>query len=82
MAGGSVVGGSILAIDGPALATDGSSAFTKQLKDKVPSRQEQIKSLSEGTAEHPFDVLCIGGGATGTGCALDAVTRYRLLPYL
>ena len=24
---------------------------------------------------HEFDVLVIGGGATGAGCALDATTR-------
>jgi glycerol-3-phosphate dehydrogenase len=31
-----------------------------------------------GTLNEPFDVLVIGGGATGLGCALDAVARgYR-----
>ncbi|XP_023349021.1 glycerol-3-phosphate dehydrogenase, mitochondrial isoform X1 [Eurytemora carolleeae] len=35
------------------------------------SRAEQIQNLK--TKE--FDVLVIGGGATGSGCALDAVTR-------
>jgi glycerol-3-phosphate dehydrogenase len=48
-----------------------------------PSRQEILKrlqgfahdgsKLSEQDAE--FDVLIIGGGATGAGCALDAATR-------
>lgn len=38
---------------------------------KLPSRQEQIKKLKEAE----FDVLVIGGGATGSGCALDAATR-------
>ncbi len=37
----------------------------------LPSRQEQIKKLKETD----FDVLVIGGGATGSGCALDAATR-------
>lgn len=37
----------------------------------LPPRQEQIKSLKETE----FDVLVIGGGATGSGCALDAATR-------
>lgn len=41
----------------------------------VPSRSEQIRRFSQGTSSSPFDVLIIGGGATGTGCALDAVTR-------
>ncbi|KAK9369560.1 FAD dependent oxidoreductase-domain-containing protein [Lipomyces kononenkoae] len=36
-----------------------------------PSRDEQIKRL----ASEKFDLLIIGGGATGAGCALDAVSR-------
>ena len=43
--------------------------------DKVPSRQEQLRKLANGSEHNPFDVLIIGGGATGAGCALDAVTR-------
>ncbi|XP_019533361.1 glycerol-3-phosphate dehydrogenase, mitochondrial isoform X1 [Aedes albopictus] len=41
-------------------------------KRTLPSRAEQVKSLQSG---EEFDVLIIGGGATGAGCALDAVTR-------
>jgi len=37
----------------------------------LPSRTEQINSLKNTE----FDVLVIGGGATGAGCALDAATR-------
>ncbi|XP_076044553.1 glycerophosphate oxidase 1 isoform X3 [Oratosquilla oratoria] len=37
----------------------------------LPSRAQQLSSL-EG---ENFDVLVIGGGATGSGCALDAVSR-------
>lgn len=37
----------------------------------VPSRSEQLNSLRE----REFDVLVIGGGATGAGCVLDAQTR-------
>ncbi|EPY75905.1 glycerol-3-phosphate dehydrogenase, mitochondrial precursor [Camelus ferus] len=37
-----------------------------------PSREAQILTL-KNTSE--FDILVIGGGATGSGCALDAVTR-------
>lgn len=46
----------------------------KQLRAKrtLPTRDEQIKSLQ---TEESFDVLIIGGGATGAGCALDSVTR-------
>ncbi|XP_077369292.1 glycerol-3-phosphate dehydrogenase, mitochondrial [Festucalex cinctus] len=39
--------------------------------DELPSRQAQLASLKS----KEFDVLVIGGGATGVGCALDAVTR-------
>lgn len=43
----------------------------KQLTPYLISRQEQLQNL-----EHKeFDVLVIGGGATGTGVALDAVSR-------
>lgn len=42
--------------------------FAKEL----PSRQAQLSAL-RSTEE--FDVLIVGGGATGAGCALDAVTR-------
>uniref|UniRef100_A0A671YHU7 Glycerol-3-phosphate dehydrogenase, mitochondrial n=1 Tax=Sparus aurata TaxID=8175 RepID=A0A671YHU7_SPAAU len=40
--------------------------------DELPSRKAQLAAL-ENTEE--FDVLVVGGGATGVGCALDAVTR-------
>lgn len=40
----------------------------------LPARDQVWKTLSQSAA--PFDVLVIGGGATGTGCALDAQTRY------
>ncbi|CAG2105660.1 unnamed protein product [Medioppia subpectinata] len=38
----------------------------------LPSRADQLKSLRDGKE---FDVLVIGGGATGCGVALDSVTR-------
>uniref|UniRef100_A0A1B6E7D0 Glycerol-3-phosphate dehydrogenase n=1 Tax=Clastoptera arizonana TaxID=38151 RepID=A0A1B6E7D0_9HEMI len=41
-------------------------------KRPLPPRDEQIKSLQK---DQVFDVLIVGGGATGAGCALDAVTR-------
>ncbi|XP_048835705.1 glycerol-3-phosphate dehydrogenase, mitochondrial-like isoform X1 [Brienomyrus brachyistius] len=40
--------------------------------DELPSRAAQLAAL-QNTEE--FDVLVVGGGATGSGCALDAVTR-------
>ncbi|KFP06601.1 hypothetical protein N300_11994 [Calypte anna] len=42
------------------------------MKSHFPTREQQILAL-QTTSE--FDVLVIGGGATGCGCALDAVTR-------
>lgn len=42
-----------------------------QLRE-LPSREAQLTSLQSTTE---FDILVIGGGATGAGCALDAVTR-------
>uniref|UniRef100_A0A4W6DGT7 Glycerol-3-phosphate dehydrogenase, mitochondrial n=1 Tax=Lates calcarifer TaxID=8187 RepID=A0A4W6DGT7_LATCA len=39
---------------------------------RLPSREAQLTALK--TTEE-FDVLVVGGGATGAGCALDAVTR-------
>ncbi|XP_032045971.1 glycerol-3-phosphate dehydrogenase, mitochondrial isoform X1 [Aythya fuligula] len=47
-------------------------AVTVPIKHDFPTREEQILAL-QTTRE--FDVLVIGGGATGCGCALDAVTR-------
>nr|CAD7395481.1 unnamed protein product [Timema poppensis] len=40
-------------------------------KRTLPTRAEQIKSLETDC----FDILIIGGGASGAGCALDSVTR-------
>ncbi|NXA17082.1 GPDM protein, partial [Ibidorhyncha struthersii] len=47
-------------------------AVTVPIKNDFPTREQQILAL-QTTSE--FDVLVIGGGATGCGCALDAVTR-------
>lgn len=43
---------------------------------EVPPRAAQLATLRHGTRENPFDVLIIGGGATGAGCAVDAVSRW------
>ncbi|PAA77862.1 hypothetical protein BOX15_Mlig010624g3, partial [Macrostomum lignano] len=46
-----------------------------QLMDApLKSREEQLASLANQNGPE-FDVLIIGGGATGCGCALDAVSR-------
>ena len=36
---------------------------------------EQRTAALQDMSETPLDVLVIGGGVTGVGCALDAVTR-------
>lgn len=43
---------------------------------KVPTRIEQLRQLKDSARPgEEFDVLIIGGGSTGAGAALDAVTR-------
>jgi glycerol-3-phosphate dehydrogenase len=39
-----------------------------------PSRKEMLDSLKSSMVDE-FDLLVVGGGATGAGVALDAVTR-------
>ncbi|XP_030919589.1 glycerol-3-phosphate dehydrogenase, mitochondrial [Geospiza fortis] len=41
-------------------------------KEHLPTREQQLVALQ---CRGEFDVLVIGGGATGCGCALDAATR-------
>mmetsp|Transcript_35504 Transcript_35504/g.78763 ORF Transcript_35504/g.78763 Transcript_35504/m.78763 type:complete len:641 (+) Transcript_35504:292-2214(+) len=45
------------------------------LSEHIPTRAQQLSKLRESTPDKPFDLLIIGGGATGTGCAVDAATR-------
>ncbi|NXK39538.1 GPDM protein, partial [Piprites chloris] len=42
------------------------------VKNHLPTREQQILALQTSSE---FDVIVIGGGATGCGCALDAATR-------
>ncbi|KAJ5684814.1 Glycerol-3-phosphate dehydrogenase [Penicillium maclennaniae] len=41
----------------------------------IKSRLEQIQDLKRSQTEEEYDLLVIGGGATGAGIALDAATR-------
>jgi len=43
--------------------------------ERVPSRAQQLSRLRNNSREQPFDLLVIGGGATGTGVAVDAASR-------
>ncbi|XP_063529469.1 glycerol-3-phosphate dehydrogenase, mitochondrial isoform X2 [Cydia strobilella] len=74
VAGAALAAWALSADDSPAIWYKPStvSAKTERKKRPLPSRTEQITSLQGG---HTYDVLIIGGGATGVGCALDACTR-------
>lgn len=39
-----------------------------------PSREEMIEKLKD-TQQEPYDLLIVGGGATGAGLSVDAATR-------
>lgn len=58
---------------------DGDLRLENLVKDFTPpSRDEIVARLKTGRADkgcREFDILVIGGGATGTGIALDAATR-------
>jgi hypothetical protein len=45
------------------------------LASRVPTRSQQLSRLRQFTQDAPCDVLIVGGGATGAGCALDATSR-------
>ncbi|XP_054785307.1 glycerol-3-phosphate dehydrogenase SDP6, mitochondrial isoform X2 [Prosopis cineraria] len=54
------------------------SAIRQKIHDPyavVPSRDVQQSALIGASSANPLDILVIGGGATGSGVALDAVTR-------
>jgi glycerol-3-phosphate dehydrogenase len=52
------------------------SYLTKKVTIDIPTREEQIQTLSSTSKnDKEFDILVIGGGATGGGIALDAATR-------
>lgn len=56
----------------PIMKVENAAVRPPKRKRTLPPRSEQIKSLQSG---EEYDVLIIGGGATGAGCALDSVTR-------
>lgn len=70
-----IPGSSSPAVPPPTFAPDGS--FKLPRFPKVKAREEQLADLREsskpGAVE--YDMLIIGGGATGAGVALDAATR-------
>lgn len=59
--------------------TNPGEASEVQLSAEIPTRQQQVQRLAASKPykkqQNPFDVLIIGGGATGAGIAVDAATR-------
>ncbi|KAI1293560.1 Glycerol-3-phosphate dehydrogenase, mitochondrial [Halotydeus destructor] len=55
----------------PTVQADANTGIVQISKKGLPSRDSQLKALQE----HDYDILVIGGGATGAGVALDSVTR-------
>jgi glycerol-3-phosphate dehydrogenase len=60
---------------GAGASASSSSPGDDDLLGPVPTRSQALARLRGSTKDKPFDVLIIGGGATGTGCAVDAATR-------
>ncbi len=60
------------AVPPPIYGADGT--FKLPRFPRIRPREEQLAALAASRAE-PYDVLVIGGGATGAGVALDAATR-------
>lgn len=61
-------------------ASNGGEGSEVVLEANVPPRQQQLQRLAASKPAkrqpgRPFDILVIGGGATGCGIALDAATR-------
>ncbi|CAI4945292.1 ANM_HP_G0033090.mRNA.1.CDS.1 [Saccharomyces cerevisiae] len=50
-------------------------SYMVQFPTAAPPQVSRRDLLDRLAKTHQFDVLIIGGGATGTGCALDAATR-------
>ncbi|CCE83662.1 Piso0_004247 [Millerozyma farinosa CBS 7064] len=76
LASGAVAGGVILYLDfiRPPVVSNLNNSYKPLRKDipQPPTRQELLEKVEKSPK---FDVLVVGGGATGTGVALDAATR-------
>ena len=79
-----VSGGSVMILCNPPTSENDSGSgpalesFRRKIADPaaaVPSREVQRSSLMGSSAVKPLDLLVIGGGATGSGVALDAACR-------
>eukprot|EP00879_Flechtneria_rotunda_P027540 GHRR01029506.1.p1 GENE.GHRR01029506.1~~GHRR01029506.1.p1 ORF type:complete len:136 (+),score=25.16 GHRR01029506.1:94-501(+) len=63
-------------------ADSNGSSNDVQLLATVPTRQQQVAHLSSSRPNQPFELLVIGGGATGCGIAVDAATRWAALQHI
>ncbi|KAF7248209.1 Glycerol-3-phosphate dehydrogenase, mitochondrial [Varanus komodoensis] len=63
---------SLYLFEGNLASVEASECKPSLMLSSLPTRESQLQALRENGE---FDVLIIGGGATGSGCALDAVTR-------
>ncbi|KAF5133691.1 Glycerol-3-phosphate dehydrogenase, mitochondrial [Metarhizium anisopliae] len=71
-----IPGSSSAAVPPPTYGPDGS--FTRPRFPSIKPRREQLADLrrsAEPDSGNEYDMLIIGGGATGAGVALDAATR-------
>jgi glycerol-3-phosphate dehydrogenase len=85
-ANNSVISGGVGVGHGHHIDITGQASFPKEVPgpEGLPSRAEQIRRLKhfgvggavgEPTTQPYYDVLVIGGGATGAGCTMDAAHR-------
>lgn len=61
----------------PGLDITGQATYPREVPgpEGLPSREEQIRKLSSSSPDNPYDIIVIGGGATGAGVAFDAASR-------
>lgn len=57
------------------LASELSAAERKAAVEWRPPSRSQLLARLKDTKDEPYDLVIIGGGATGTGCAVDAASR-------
>ena len=57
------------------LVEDSSFSLDYDAHRPAPRARRLSDLTQKGSKENPFDVLVVGGGATGAGIALDAATR-------
>lgn len=61
----------------PGLDITGQAAYPIEVPgpEGLPSRSEQVRRLASSSSTSPYDILVVGGGATGCGIAFDAASR-------